>query len=62
MTLKQQQDRNITILKEEFERKANEVHKNFEKVMKMVRRKRIWTTGARGAHATNLGRREYADD
>jgi len=34
MTLKQQQDRNITMLKGEFERKAGEVHKIFEKAMK----------------------------
>lgn len=38
MTLKQQQDRNITMLKAEFERKAGEVHKIFEKAMKTVRR------------------------
>eukprot|EP00752_Nemacystus_decipiens_P012364 g10960.t1 len=37
MTLKQQQDRNITMLKAEFERKAGEVHKIFEKAMKTVR-------------------------
>ncbi|CAM9470080.1 unnamed protein product [Ectocarpus sp. 4 AP-2014] len=37
MTLKQQQDRNITMLKTEFERKAGEVHKIFEKAMKTVR-------------------------
>lgn len=36
MTLKQQQDRNITMLKTEFERKAGEVHKIFEKAMKTV--------------------------
>lgn len=36
MTLKQQQDRNITMLKAEFERKAGEVHKIFEKAMKTV--------------------------
>lgn len=36
MTLKQQQDRNITTLKTEFERKAGEVHKIFEKAMKTV--------------------------
>lgn len=38
MTLKQQQDRNITMLKAEFERKAGEVHKIFEKAMKTVSR------------------------
>lgn len=37
MTLKQQQDRNITTLKTEFERKAGEVHRIFEKAMKTVR-------------------------
>lgn len=37
MTLKQQQDRSITVLKTEFERKASEVHKIFEKTMKNVR-------------------------
>lgn len=37
MTLKQQQDHNITVLKTEFERKASEVHKIFEKTMKNVR-------------------------
>lgn len=36
MTLKQHQDRNITMLKTEFERKAGEVHKIFEKAMKTV--------------------------
>ena len=37
MTLKQQQDRNITLLKTEFERKGSEVHRIFEKAMKTVR-------------------------
>ncbi|CAM9514890.1 unnamed protein product [Scytosiphon promiscuus] len=37
MTLKQHQDRNITTLKTEFERKAGEVHRIFEKAMKTVR-------------------------
>ena len=36
-SLKQEQDRNITLLRQEFERKASEVQKNYEKKMKMVR-------------------------
>ncbi|CAN0379997.1 unnamed protein product [Ascophyllum nodosum] len=37
LTLKQHQDRNITLLKAEFERKASEVHKIFEKAMNTTR-------------------------
>ena len=36
-SLKQQQDRNITLLRQEFERKSSELHKNYEKKMKLVR-------------------------
>ncbi|CAM9433214.1 unnamed protein product [Choristocarpus tenellus] len=41
MTLKKQQDQNITALRSEFERKASEIHKNFEKKMKMVRMEKL---------------------
>ncbi|GMH84638.1 hypothetical protein TrVE_jg2987 [Triparma verrucosa] len=38
-SLKQQQDRNITLLRQEFERKSSELHKNYDKKMKTVREK-----------------------
>mmetsp|Transcript_16731 Transcript_16731/g.33371 ORF Transcript_16731/g.33371 Transcript_16731/m.33371 type:complete len:464 (-) Transcript_16731:85-1476(-) len=36
-SLKQEQDRNITLLRQEFERKSSELHKNYDKRMKTVR-------------------------
>jgi hypothetical protein len=40
-SLKQEQDRNITLLRQEFERKSSELHKNYEKQMKTVRDKAV---------------------